>query len=794
MQRRKRLQGFKRLAITAIWHIWSGTVALGIQMSKTTLRDGFFNYTVLTINGFQGFLLDRTIFQLIVKNLSLDPYYPALLGFCTSLHTNSSSENKMYMPIIHRARIEHPLIEEKSLHRKTNFKTVNLLPRSSSGSTTADYVVLSVLIAVPLATIVIWAMLHLVRLLRRPTETSMNSDRASDSRRGFIKVRNRTLGFHHDRNEDDNSVKDNIPDDTNLSLLSARPSITASGNANAPAPVASETPSLMRGPTVVSTMPNDSPLVGIGPSRTTQLGDLEERVQRLEGRFNTMPSGSEEYQNDIRAEDPLSDLDSEEEPLPPYTRLPASESESVVTPVVSTSPGWKMKTTIGKVVPHFHHCKSEGDSDVAWSQFNPQAKDFFPLQKSHRRFSMSPRRFTTRKDSFGLEIREDGSIGFSISPNEETAADLNVQKVAERRECGDDSPRIIGSDSWKSIVSLTRTKRRRDSFGLEVREDGTLSFDQLATDNGKPEASGNMRRKTTSGGMGIIGLRRTMTQPGRNRRRCDSFGLEIREDGTLSLNPEAGVRPAATRSSGNNSITNDDRMRGAQPSGTGGQVPDVEIIQRTRTRIHPQSTHIYPQNENNTSISFATNAHVTGSQMEHQPRLADEGRANSVEVDILRERVRILEAALAEHRPHFSDSWESDCVLEEEMICITIVFSIVNDAGLFLPPILVQESEMGLQEAWSDEYFCHGQCGTGYRWGGPGPGILAYFGLDYFKHNESGNWVVSPGAIYLPLRSYSSIMLPESIQLARNSDLSVKKPLEYGASRSPFNNRQLAIV
>ncbi|KAF7759904.1 hypothetical protein Agabi119p4_11599 [Agaricus bisporus var. burnettii] len=185
-------------------------------------------------------------------------------------------------------------------------------------------------------------MLHLVRLLRRPTETSMNSDRASGSRRGFIKVRNQTLDFHHDRNEDDNSVEDNIPDDTNLSLLSARPSITASGNANAPAPVASETPSLMRGPTVVSTMPNDSPLVGIGPSRTTQLGDLEERVQRLEGRFNTMPSGSEEYQNDIRAEDPLSDIDSEEEPLPPYTRLPASESESVVTPVVSTSPGWKM--------------------------------------------------------------------------------------------------------------------------------------------------------------------------------------------------------------------------------------------------------------------------------------------------------------------------------------------------------------------------------------------------------------------------------------------------------------------
>ncbi|KAF7759903.1 hypothetical protein Agabi119p4_11598 [Agaricus bisporus var. burnettii] len=241
---------------------------------------------------------------------------------------------------------------------------------------------------------------------------------------------------------------------------------------------------------------------------------------------------------------------------------------------------------------------------------------------------MSPRRFTTRKDSFGLEIREDGSIGFSISPNEETATDLNAQKVAERRECGDDSPRIIGSDSWKSIVSLTRTKRRRDSFGLEVREDGTLSFDQLATANGEPKASGNMRRKTTSGGMGIIGLRRTMTQPGRNRRRCDSFGLEIREDGTLSLNPEAGVRPAGTRSSGNNSVTNDDRMHGAQPSG--GQVPDVEIIPRTRTRIHPQSTHIYPQNENNTSISFATNAHVTGSQMEHQPTLADEGRANSL--------------------------------------------------------------------------------------------------------------------------------------------------------------------
>lgn len=68
------------------------------RTTQLFLRDGFFNYTVLTINGFQGFLLDRTIFQLFEKNLPLDPYvlymalYPALLGFCTSLHTNSSSE------------------------------------------------------------------------------------------------------------------------------------------------------------------------------------------------------------------------------------------------------------------------------------------------------------------------------------------------------------------------------------------------------------------------------------------------------------------------------------------------------------------------------------------------------------------------------------------------------------------------------------------------------------------------------------------------------------------------------
>ncbi|EKM76606.1 hypothetical protein AGABI1DRAFT_94022 [Agaricus bisporus var. burnettii JB137-S8] len=719
----------------------------------------------------------------------------------------------MYMPIIHRARIEHPLIEEKSLHRKTNLKTVNLLPRSSSGSTIAGYVVLSVLIAVPLATIFIWAMLHLVRLLRRPTETSMNSDRASGSRRGFIKVRNQTLDFHHDRNEDDNSVEDNIPDDTNLSLLSARPSITASGNTNAPAPVASETSSLMRGSTVVSTMPNDSPLVGIGPSRTTQLGDLEERVQRLEGRFNTVPPGSEEYQNDNRAEDPLSDIDSEEEPLPPYTRLPASESESVVTPVVSTSPGWKMIDIA-----------FDFEFTVLYSEKLQLAKlsHIFIIAnpKSHRRFSMSPRRFTTRKDSFGLEIREDGSIGFSISPNEETAADLNVQKVAERRECGDDSPRIIGSDSWKSIVSLTRTKRRRDSFGLEVREDGTLSFDQLAAANEEPKASGN-RRKTTSGGMGIIGLRRTMTQPGRNRRRCDSFGLEIREDGTLALNPEAGARPAATRSSGNNSITNDDRMRGAQPSGTGlGRVPDMEIVQRTRTRIHPQSTHIYPQNENNTSISFATNAHVTGSQMEHQPRLADEGRANSVEVDILRERVRILEAALAEHRPHVYNApeqlpayqprsssptagsrtassrrrWYATRILRLESLgkCHWLKLRVICSFSSL--QFWYKRARWACKKHGQMNIFVMGSVERDIVGADQGPDILAYFGLDYFKHNESGNWVVSLVLYTFLSEAVSSIMLPESIQFAQNSDLSVKKPLEYGASRSPFNNRQLAIV
>jgi hypothetical protein len=292
--------------------------------------------------------------------------------------------------------------------------------------------------------------------------------------------------------------------------------------------------------------------------------------------------------------------------------------------------------------------KSPYDSPILIQGFAFYAS---PLSFNHiNQIKMSPRRPTTRRDSFGLEIREDGTIGFNMSPNEEIAvADSNSERGAERRECEDGSPRSAGSESWRNIVSLTRTKRRRDSFGLEVREDGTLSFDQLTTANVDLKTSGNANRKTSSVGIGDNGLRRTKTQPGRNRRRRDSFGLEIREDGTLSFDQLAAPRPLTTQSSADNSMVHDDGRRDIRRSGTGGQVSNTEVVQHNR--IHP--THYHSRNQNHTSnANSATNGRATNPPREHQLRTGNrtgQGRANNVEVEILQERVRVLEAALAGH-------------------------------------------------------------------------------------------------------------------------------------------------
>jgi hypothetical protein len=274
------------------------------------------------------------------------------------------------------------------------------------------------------------------------------------------------------------------------------------------------------------------------------------------------------------------------------------------------------------------------DSPILMSGFRILRPHFFP-STTYKQAKMSPRRPTTRRDSFGLEIREDGTIGFNMSFDEVTVTGSSSQRGAERKNRQDDSPSSTGSDSWKNIVSLTRTKRRRDSFGLEVREDGTLSFDQLTTANVDSKTPGKAKRKPGFVNLGDNSLRRTRTQPGRNRRRRDSFGLEIRDDGTLSLDQLAEARPLTTQTSGDNSITHEDRRREARRSGAGGQAPDTEVVQRNR--IRPTQFHSHSSDSN------STNRHTTNLARERQPR------TNNVEVEMLRERVRVLEAALAGH-------------------------------------------------------------------------------------------------------------------------------------------------
>lgn len=134
---------------------------------------------------------------------------------------------------------------------------------------------------------------------------------------------------------------------------------------------------------------------------------------------------------------------------------------------------------------------------------------------------MAPDKTRGRRDSFGLEVRRDGTLAFDFG--QETLQGATVKPVTrkapqnERRSgTGSGSSRGASANGHGAAhaaeprkpepqKSVPKARQRRDSFGLEVRADGTLSLDQLVRGGRESSALGNSGR----GGMelpGVVGI------------------------------------------------------------------------------------------------------------------------------------------------------------------------------------------------------------------------------------------------------------------------------------------------
>lgn len=258
----------------------------------------------------------------------------------------------------------------------------------------------------------------------------------------------------------------------------------------------------------------------------------------------------------------------------------------------------------------------------------------------------------SRRDSFGLEVRADGTLTFDLSRENSQIMDaqpLTSSSQGARSRRGSDGRssrplllRQAESDSWKSLGSLTKKRRRRDSFGLEVRADGTLSLDQVARAGGSPSPAPSrsetnvsaravgrdgLSRANCDGGASRQSLLLSRTTTSQTRRRRDSFGLEVREDGTLSLDQLQEI-------GGDGGGREHDRSSRFPP--TVGHTADSS----NPTRRYNGPTRTINSGTGRRSIA-GTHTSVTrggGTQTTS---------ANYSEVELLRARVRRLEAELA---------------------------------------------------------------------------------------------------------------------------------------------------
>ncbi|KXN90392.1 hypothetical protein AN958_04261 [Leucoagaricus sp. SymC.cos] len=281
---------------------------------------------------------------------------------------------------------------------------------------------------------------------------------------------------------------------------------------------------------------------------------------------------------------------------------------------------------------------------------------FTLFPKPPRQTVMALGKTRSRRDSFGLAVRPDGTLGIDIT-RETIGNPLASGSPEFNRQTNSSRPQLRQSESEprRNLGSFTKKRRRRDSFGLEVREDGTLSLAQLVrvgSSDSRSAPRAETREDTEPGGdvgraesnrasldsntSWMVGSSSNTSR--RRRRRRDSFGLEVREDGTLSLDGLVGHA-----SSGGGEQSGSSRPQNQTTTASlGSNNPSSYTNSRERTRASMSGI--------TRGLDGAYSQALRGARAsEHSP-----------ELELLRARVRRLEAELAiRGRPPTRDSLDA---------------------------------------------------------------------------------------------------------------------------------------
>ncbi|KAJ3569125.1 hypothetical protein NP233_g5259 [Leucocoprinus birnbaumii] len=266
---------------------------------------------------------------------------------------------------------------------------------------------------------------------------------------------------------------------------------------------------------------------------------------------------------------------------------------------------------------------------------------FHLFPKPPRHFSMALESIRLQQDTLGLE-GPDGMRAPEVSGNSHRALESTspLSRIYSNPELegrnGRPALHQTESESRKNLGSLTKKRRRRDSFGLEVRPDGTLSLDQLvevaSSEGARTRANG--RRRTS----GRRSLDHGSSSPQSRIRRRDSFGLEVRPDGTLSLD-----RLLTNTSDGGETSHN----HWSRP-----QSPSVDQAASSNPLYSPNSRRY--SGPNRAIPSDSSRRGVMGPSSSAHREAFNQRRSsagpmvnNRSEVEVLRERVRLLETELA---------------------------------------------------------------------------------------------------------------------------------------------------
>ncbi|KAF9451005.1 hypothetical protein P691DRAFT_809030 [Macrolepiota fuliginosa MF-IS2] len=268
---------------------------------------------------------------------------------------------------------------------------------------------------------------------------------------------------------------------------------------------------------------------------------------------------------------------------------------------------------------------------------NPYA--FFTKVTTKKTMSLNkPRK---RRDSFGLQLGKDGTVTLDL-PGAIPERMLTKPLEGDVRRNGGSSratPAASSSSrgrpqtlkSRKSAPSLPKVRQRRDSFGLEVRVDGTLSLDQLGRDRGRVDHAGTSEARSSENN--------ETNYPGRSP---NTYRSDEAQGGSGSL-----VREGR----GQSSDRRNNREESRQSIRTAPQpVTPTATGNRSRRRLNEGSP---TTTSENIIPSTETQRQLGGTR-------SREVLTSNSEINMLRERVRVLEAALIDRAPQATQTGNSD--------------------------------------------------------------------------------------------------------------------------------------